>query len=65
MEAAVVVAVLCDSTKSSAENHVAGAVRRAVAVAPEVAAAAEAVARAAALLAAVHRPVAHRIVRAM
>lgn len=57
--------VLCDSTKSNAENHAVVAARRAVAVAPEVAAAVGAVARVAVLPEVAHRPVVHHIERAM
>lgn len=61
---AAVAPVLCDSTRSSAENRAVGAARQAVAVVPEVVAAVEAVARAAALPGAARRPVVRRIARA-
>lgn len=57
--------VLCDSTKSNAENHAVEAVRQAVAVAPEVAAAVGAVAQVAVLPEVAHRPVVRHIERAM
>lgn len=44
-----VVVVLCDNTRSNAENHVVGAVRRAAVVVPEVVVAVGAVARAVAV----------------